>query len=41
MSEEKLMKLNKIGQKTNKVSLIGIHRRCQNFEIGSLVGRNN
>jgi len=28
MSEEKLMKLNKIGQKTNKVSLIRIH---QNF----------
>ena len=26
MSEEKLMKLNKIGQKTNKVSLIGIHK---------------
>ena len=26
MSEEKLMKLNKIGQKTNKVSLIGINR---------------
>jgi len=37
MSEEKLMKLNKIGQKTNKVSLIGINRNMRFMLQGGLL----
>jgi len=42
MNKEEIMKTRQI-RMFNQINLVvrHIHRRCPNFEIGSLVGRNN